>query len=60
MLKSQLDSAQSKLNLLMGQDLDLGSMVDVMKSHSDLYIDVVESVYCVMNASVGARRAAHA
>lgn len=44
----------------MGQDLDLGSMVDVMKSHSDLYIDVVESVYCVMNASVGGRRAAHA
>ena len=44
----------------MGQDLDLGSMVDVMKSRSDLYIDVVESVYCVMNASVGAWHAAHA
>ena len=46
--------------MLMGQDIDMKSMVDVMKSHSDLYIDVVESVYCVMNATVGARRAAHA
>ena len=44
----------------MGQDLDLGSMVDVMKSHSDLYIDVVENVYCVMNAAVSSSPPLHA
>lgn len=38
--------------MLMGQDLNLGSMVDVMKSRSDLYIDIIENVYCVMNSSV--------
>ena len=51
--KSENNSLQfmSKLNMLMGQDIDMKSMVDVMKSKSDLYIDVIESVYCVMNAS---------
>lgn len=45
--------------MLMGQDMDMKSMVDVMKSKSDLYIDVIENVYCVMNASVVSVSSSH-
>lgn len=45
--------------MLMGQDIDMKSMVDVMKSKSDLYIDVIENVYCVMNASVASFSSSH-
>lgn len=46
--------------MLMGQDLNLGSMVDVMKSRSDLYIDIIENVYCVMNSAVNIKKSSHA
>jgi hypothetical protein len=37
--------------MMMGQDLDVKSMVNVMKA-SDLYIDVIENVQCVLDNNV--------
>lgn len=38
--------------MMLGQDMDMKTMVDVMKATGDLYIDVIENVHCVLNAAV--------
>lgn len=37
---------------MLNQEMDMKSMVDVMKATGDLYVDVIENVQCVLNSSV--------
>ena len=37
---------------MLNQDMDVMTMVDVMKANGDLYVDVIENVQCVLNSSV--------
>ncbi|CBK24688.2 uncharacterized protein [Blastocystis hominis] len=41
----------NKLSTLVGQDLGMKTIVDKMKSTGDLYIDVIESVHCVLDCN---------
>lgn len=47
-----LSHSQNKLSTLVGQDLGMKTIVDKMKSTGDLYIDVIESVHCVLDCNV--------
>lgn len=38
--------------MMLNQEMDMKSMVDVMKASGDLYVDVIENVQCVLNSSV--------